>query len=100
MIYGAKFVKPLHDFVLVKRCPVHESSPSGIVLTAVSTSNYLAEVVAVGDGRVGVPGATPTVKPGDKILIDKFIGMKVDIDGVEHTLVKWYDCQALVEIGE
>jgi chaperonin GroES len=97
MIFGSKAVKPLHDFILIRRLPNPNTTPSGLYIGAAECENNLVEVVAVGPGRENIPGSVPTVKPGDKILMERFVGMKVSIEGVEHVMVKWYDCQAVVD---
>lgn len=81
--------------LLVKRCdkdPVTKETNLTIVL---KQEQNIAEVVAVGPGREGLP---MVVKPGDMVLLAKYIGVNVVLNGVEHILVKAYDCQAIVEI--
>lgn len=98
MLFKVKSVDPFHDYVMVRRCD-HTVSAGGLFVIQDSPSN-LAEVIGVGPGREGVPGTKPLVKVGDKVILDKWIGTKVMVDGVECTLVKWYDCQAGVQLTE
>jgi len=99
MLYNITNVRPLHDFVLVKRCEPIERTPGGVFVVTNEEQNH-AVVVAVGPGRDGVAGTEPKVRPGDLVLLARFIGMKIQINGEEHTLVKWYDIQAVLERGD
>ncbi len=49
-----------------------------------------AEVIEVGKGRVNEDGKVVPleVKKGDKVLIGKFSGTEVEIDGIEHIIVR------------
>ena len=56
------------------------------------------EVVAVGPGGV-VDGkeVVMTVKPGDKVVVAKYAGTEVKLDGVEYSIVRQSDILAIVE---
>ena len=49
-----------------------------------------AEVIAVGKGRVNDDGKVVPleVKKGDRVLIGKYSGTEVTIDGVEHIILR------------
>ena len=49
-----------------------------------------AEVIAVGKGRVNEDGKVVAleVKKGDRVLIGKYSGTEVTIDGVEHIILR------------
>lgn len=103
MIYDIDTVEPLADFVLLKRCPAAQmtSGDKGSpVYMATSEENNLCIVVGVGPGRDGIKGTEPTLKPDDLVLCDKFVGVKVELDGVQHFLVKHYDCHAKVSLTD
>ena len=55
-------------------------------------------MIAVGPGGV-VDGktVTMTVKPGDKVITDKYAGTKVTLEDVEYIIVKQADILAIVE---
>ena len=40
---------------------------------------------------------TMTVKPGDKVITDKYAGTKITLDEVEYIIVKQGDILAIVE---
>ena len=49
----------------------------------------MAEVISVGPGgTVDGKTVTMTVKPGDKVITDKYAGTKVTLEDVEYIIVK------------
>ena len=88
-------IKPLADRVLLKSVEAEETTKSGIIL-AVSAQEKpeMSEVVAVGPGTEENP---MTVKAGDKVIISKYSGTQVKLDGVEYTITSVKDVLAVVE---
>ena len=83
-------LKPLADRVVVKLVEAEEKTKSGLILTAASQEKpQVAEVVAVGPGGV-VDGkeVIMEVKVGDKVLLTKYAGTEVKLDGVEYTILR------------
>ena len=92
-------LKPLADRVLLKATEAEETTKSGIILsTANKEKPVVSEVVAVGPGGV-VDGKeiVMTVKPGDKVVVAKYAGTEVKLDGVEYSIVRQNDILAVVE---
>ena len=88
-------IKPLLDRVVIKQLEAEETTKGGIILTAKAQEKpQIFEVVAVGEGKKDV---TMTVKVGDKVLISKYSGTDVKVDGEEYTIVKMEDILAVVE---
>ena len=87
-------LKPMADNVLLKQHEAQETTISGIVL---ATSNKekpaIYEVVSVGPGTKDV---TMTVKPGERVVVGKFVGTDVTIDKVDYKFVKQDDILAVV----
>ncbi|HSB61346.1 MAG TPA: co-chaperone GroES, partial [Vicinamibacteria bacterium] len=84
-------VKPLRDRVMVRRIEEQEQKVGGIVIPDTAKEKPTqAEVVAVGSGRVLENGQKVplTVKAGDKVLIGKWSGTDVKIDGEEYLILK------------
>jgi len=84
-------VIPLHDRVLVKRLEAEETTKGGIIIPDTAKEKpQEAEVIAVGKGRVAEDGKVISldVKKGDKVLIGKFSGTEVTIDGEEHVILR------------
>ncbi len=92
-------IRPLADRVLIKSLEVEETTKSGIVLPNTAKEKpQIAEIVAVGPGGV-VDGkdVKMEVKVGDKVLISKYSGTEVKVDGDEFTIVRQSDILAVVE---
>ena len=90
---------PLADRVVIKAVEVEETTKGGLILTGSAKEKpQVAEVIAVGPGGV-VDGktVTMTVKPGDKVITDKYAGTKVTLEDVEYIIVKQADILAIVE---
>jgi chaperonin GroES len=85
-------VKPLHDRVLVKRVEeAGEQKVGGIIIPDSAKEKPLqADVVAVGPGEYDDSGKRKAldVKVGDKVLIGKWSGTEVKIDGDEYLILK------------
>ena len=92
-------LKPLADRVLLKATEAEETTKSGIILsTANKEKPVVSEVIAVGPGGV-VDGKeiVMTVKPGDRVIVAKYAGTEVKLDGVEYSVVRQNDILAIVE---
>jgi chaperonin GroES len=85
-------VRPLRDKILVKRLEEDgEKKVGGIIIPdSAKEKPQQAEVVAVGSGRVLEDGKTAplTVKAGDRVLVGKWSGSEVKIDGEEYLILK------------
>jgi chaperonin GroES len=92
-------IRPLGDRVVVKMTEVEETTKSGIVLPgAAKEKPQVAEVVSVGPGgNIDGKEIVMTVKTGDKVLLNKYAGTEVKIDGVEYTILKQGEILAIVE---
>jgi chaperonin GroES len=92
-------VKPLADRLLIKRVDEVETKKSGIIIPDTAKEKPLqGEVVAVGPGRMTEDGKriTMDVKKGDKILIGKYSGTEVKIEGDEFVILREDDVLAIV----
>lgn len=92
-------IKPLSDRVVIKMLEAEETTKSGIILAgAAKEKPQVAEVVAVGPGGL-VDGKEVTMylKPGDKVLMSKYAGTEVKVDGEEYTILRQDDILAIVE---
>lgn len=83
-------VTPMYDRVLLKRLEEQEVVKGGIIIPDTAKEKPLeAEVIAVGKGRIEGDKVVPLeVKAGDKVLIGKFSGTEVTVDGEEHVIVR------------
>ena len=84
-------VTPLYDRVLLKRLEEKEVKKGGIIIPNTAKEKpQEAEVIAAGKGRVNEDGKVVSleVKKGDRVLIGKYSGTEVTIDGVEHIILR------------
>ena len=92
-------LKPLADRVLLKPVEAMETTASGIILsTANKEKSALSEVVAVGPGGM-VDGneVKMEVRAGDRVVVAKYSGTEVKLDGVDYSIVRQSDILAVVE---
>ncbi|MEF9853556.1 MAG: co-chaperone GroES [Hydrogenoanaerobacterium sp.] len=92
-------IKPLADRVVVKMTEAEETTKSGIILAGSAKEKpQVAEVVAVGPGgTVDGKEVKMYLKTGDKVLMSKYSGTEVKLDGTEYTIVRQDDILAIVE---
>ena len=84
-------MRPLHDRVLLKRIEESESRIGSIIIPdSAKEKPQQAEVIGVGDGLVLETGerAPLDVKPGDMILLGKYSGTEVKLEGQEYVIVR------------
>ena len=87
-------LKPMADNILLKQVEAEETTSSGIILATTSKEKpAIYEVVSAGPGTKDV---TVTVKPGDKVVVGKFTGNEIKLDGVDYKFVKQDDILAVV----
>ena len=92
-------IKPLADRVVIKMTEAEETTKSGIILAGSAKEKpQIAEIVEVGPGGV-VDGkeVKMIVKKGQKVLISKYSGTEVKIDGQEYTILRQDDILSVVE---
>lgn len=93
-------VKPLYDRVLLKRLEVEEKTAGGIIIPDTAKEKpQECKVIAVGPGKVLDNGEVrkPSVKEGDRVLIGKYSGTEIKIEGQEHIIVREDEILAIIE---
>ena len=87
-------LRPMADTVLLKAHEAPESTASGIILATTNKEKpAIYEVVSAGPGTKDV---TMSVKAGDKVVVGKFVGSEIKLDGEEYKFVKQDDILAVV----
>ena len=87
-------LKPMADNVLLKQHEAAETTVSGIILATTNKEKpAIYEVVSVGPGTKDV---TMAVAAGDKVVVSKFTGTDIKLDGVDYKFVKQDDILAVV----
>ena len=93
-------IKPLSNRVVLKNLEAEETTKGGIILTSAAKEKpEIAEVIAVGEGEKTEDGKIipVTVKVGDKVIIAKYTGTSVKLDGCDYIIVSEKDILAIVE---
>lgn len=92
-------VQPLSDRILIKRLEAAEEQRGGIIIPDTAKEKpQQCEVIAVGPGRMTEDGKriTPDVKKGQKVLIGKYAGTEVKIEGNEYIILREDDILGIV----
>ncbi|UCF78018.1 MAG: co-chaperone GroES [Candidatus Eiseniibacteriota bacterium] len=92
-------VTPLADRILVKRLEEKEVKKGGIIIPDTAKEKpQEGEVIAVGGGRLNEAGKRIPVelKKGDRVLMGKYSGTEVKIDGKEYVIMREDDVLAIV----
>jgi len=93
-------IRPLHDWVVIQKAEAEGKSPGGIIIPEVAKEKpQWGTVVAAGPGAYKTEKGkekgkekkmfVPTeVKPGDKVLYEKYMAKDVGTGGEEVTMVR------------
>ncbi len=93
-------IKPLSDRVLVLRIEEDEQTSGGIIIPDTAKEKpQEGQVVAAGPGRLDENGKRipMAVKKNDRILFGKYAGTEIQIEGVEHIIMREDDILGIVE---
>ncbi len=93
-------VRPLSDRILVRRVDADEQVKGGIIIP--DTAREMpqeAEVIAVGPGKRNKNGdvISPAVKSGEKILIGKYAGTEIEVEGDDYVIVNEDDVLGIIQ---
>jgi chaperonin GroES len=84
-------VRPLRDRALVKRLEEQDQRVGSLIIPDTARERpQQAKVIAVGSGRLNDDGQTIPldVKVGDHVLIGKYAGTEIKLDGEEYLIVR------------
>ncbi len=93
-------IKPIKDNIVVKRLDEEEKKIGSIIIPDSAKEKPLtAKVIAVGSGRTLKDGKKVPleVKVGDKVLVGKYSGSEVKLDGDELLILKEDEVLGVVE---
>ena len=91
---------PLHDRVLATRVAESEKTAGGLFIPDTAKEKPLeAFVVSVGSGKILENGQIqpPSVKAGDRVLIGKYSGSEVKLEGKDHIILREEDILAIID---
>ena len=94
-------IKPLSDHILIEPIKEEEKTQSGIFLpeTAEKEKSEQGKIIATGPGKKTDDGKIVplSVKPGDRVLFQKYGPSEIKIDGKEYLIAREEDILAVVE---
>ncbi len=93
-------ITPIRDNIVVKRLDDEEKKVGSIIIPdSAKEKPMTAEVIAVGSGRTLKDGKKVQleVKVGDKVLVGKYSGSEVKLDGNEYLILKEDEVLGIVE---
>ena len=94
-----KDIKPLGDRILVKILEEEEQIKGGIIIPdSAKEKSQEAEIIALGSGKKDSDGNRQEfdVSVGDKVLISKYGGTEVKLDGASHQLLREDDILGII----
>ena len=92
-------IRPLQDRVLIKRIDEQEQIRGGIIIPDTAKEKpQEAEVIAVGPGKLDDDGKRQPidVKVGDKVLVGKYSGSDIKVDGQDYVILREDEILAVV----
>ena len=93
-------VKPLGDRVLVEAVEEKETKKGGIIIPESAKEKPMESiVVALGTGKTDDNGKKVAfeVKKGDRILVSKYGGTEIKLDGKEYKILNSDDILAVID---
>jgi chaperonin GroES len=91
-------IRPLYDRVLLRRKEAAQITAGGLfVPEGAREKSHLAEVIAAGQGRLTDDGSVHSlhVEPGMTVLLGKWAGDEVELDGEKLLIVRESDILAV-----
>ena len=95
-----KIGKPMPGKVLIEPQAIEKKTASGIIIPDSAKEKPIkGEVVSAGPGKVADDGnrIAMSVKPGDKVIFNKYAGTEIKVDGEEFLMMREDDLLAVVE---
>jgi chaperonin GroES len=92
-------IRPLGDHILALRIEERDKKVGGLVIPDTAKDKPMtAKVVAVGTGRMLDNGerVPPEVKKGAKVLIGKYAGSELELEGVDYLVLREDDVLGIV----
>jgi chaperonin GroES len=92
--------RPLHDRILAERIAEEDKTSGGLFIPDTAKEKPLeALVISVGNGKVLENGEIQalSLKAGDRILIGKYSGSEVKLDGKDHIILREDDVLGILE---
>ena len=92
-------VRPLHDRIIVQRLEEGEQKVGGIIIPDTAKEKpQQGEVIAIGPGKLLDDGKRVPVEVamGARVLLGKYAGTEVKIDGTEYIILREDDILGVI----
>jgi chaperonin GroES len=92
-------LRPLHNRIIVERATAGEQKQGSIIIPdSAKEKPQQATVISVGPGKTDKDGKRQPldVKAGDKVLIGKYSGSEVSVDGKDYVILTEDEVLAVV----
>ncbi len=92
-------LRPLHNRIIVERASAGEQKQGSIIIPdSAKEKPQQATVISVGPGKLDKDGKRQPldVKAGDKVLIGKYSGSEVSVDGNDYVILTEDEVLAVV----
>jgi len=92
--------RPLKDRVLVRYSDEPEKSSGGLFIPDTAKEKpQKGEVIEIGPGKLTDDGKLiqMEIKVGDTVLFEKYSGSKINLDEIEHLIIREDDILGIVE---
>jgi chaperonin GroES len=92
-------LRPLHNRIIVERATAGEQKQGSIIIPdSAKEKPQQATVISVGPGKTDKDGKRQPldVKAGDKVLIGKYSGSEVSVDGNDYVILSEDEVLAVV----
>lgn len=93
-------IRPLYDRIMVKRIEEKQQMHGGLhIPDSAQEKPQEAEVIAVGKGKRLEDGKLVSldVKAGDRVLLGKYSGSEIKVDGQEYLIVREDEVLGILE---
>ncbi|MGC9193983.1 MAG: co-chaperone GroES [Syntrophobacteraceae bacterium] len=92
--------RPLHDRIIVQRLEEQDRTAGGIIIPDTAKEKpQQGKVIAVGTGTVLKDGKTVALqlKPGDRVLFNKYGGTEIKLGSEEYLIMREDDVLGIIE---
>ncbi len=93
-------VRPLQDRLVVRRVEEAQTTKGGLIIPDTAKERPLeGKVISVGAGKHLDDGTVVAldIKAGDRVLFGKYAGTEIQIEGVEHLILREDEVLGVIE---
>lgn len=87
-------MQPIGDKVLIKKDSPEQVTSAGIIIPDASQDKTAATGTVIAVGTQDIPDE---IKPGMRVIFDRYAGTSVKIDGHDHLVMKGFNIMGVFE---